>query len=89
MDRSGDIKLKLQTDDVDYIETLSRANAGDFGGFAYQIGSAAGEVIRFESDNVQMSESPSLSYENKIGFFDVTCAIVPTDRNSDYRIVFK
>lgn len=87
-DRKGDIKIKLETTDRGYIETLARAKNNDYGNFAFEFGSEAGSMIRFEAEQIQLSDSPKLAYENDIGVFDLTAAIVPKDRNTDYSITF-
>jgi hypothetical protein len=88
MDRKSEIKLKIEVSDADYVDYLAKANADSFGDFAFQVGAAAGTVVRFEADNIQLSDTPSLSYQDSLAFFDIGAAIVPTERNNDYRIIY-
>lgn len=87
--RSGTVSASFWADDAEYASFVEATRTDATGALAFQLGNTAGQIFRLDVPNMQLSRSPSVSWENSAMTLGVEAAIVPTTRNSDFTLTFQ
>ena len=86
--REGSLDIEYRGTDADLRTAMSRAKNNTAGAFAISVGVADDKVI-CNMPNLSITDTPSLSFDNGVGYISLSTAIVPTAKNNDFSLVFE
>lgn len=87
--RKGKLSVGFHVSDAEYATFVEAARTDATGAFSIQLGTTAGKIVVFEAPNVQLSSSPSVSFEDSVMVMSLEAALVPTSKNNDFVLSFK
>lgn len=87
--RASRISTGFRVTEDQYVSYQLKSKENTQGAMSYKLGTQAGRIFELDIPNLQLTTSPSMGWDQKLGVMSIDADVVPVTANSDFTLTFK
>lgn len=87
--RKGKMDTQFRVTQSEYVANIVAAKNNATGAASFTLGDQPGHTFELNVPNLQIADTPTLSWDKELAHLSISSAIVPLSRNSDYVLSFQ